>query len=60
MEMHLLWGDYRSGDPGESVWVKETVTSGDRSPEEIDLKRIDYIEAFFKNTNWKTVEKRLG
>jgi Fe-Mn family superoxide dismutase len=24
------------------------------------LKRIDYIEAFFKNINWKTVEKRMG
>jgi len=24
------------------------------------LKRIDYIEAFFKNITWKTVEKRMG
>jgi Fe-Mn family superoxide dismutase len=24
------------------------------------LKRADYIEAFFKNINWKTVEERIG
>ncbi len=24
------------------------------------LKRADYIEAFFKNLNWKAIEKRLG